>query len=216
MFGSSKKSKAIRHLQNIQTELKSVDNISEFNVWKKSAIGAIKTYAPSQTDIISAIDSILSFKAGTGFKTGSHEARQARNEMLGIVPYDIDRAKNTAAAHIENIIRHIEANDLDSEKTDKTSFWERHFTVNSLGTLWLATIALLLTACLVGYPSFYMMGKNSGRDEMQRQVNILSAQVDNLTNRTQILTDSVAILQVESKKCQTIPNQNSNKHPKHQ
>lgn len=189
-----------------KTKLQNIKTFSEFVIWSRTLIDLTNTHAPNLTAILSGLE--LLRKVPSKPKTSnrpqmvSQYLKKPNNDNL------VPSKKEKANEYINQIIDYIKQNPI---KYDKKSYWETHFTVNSLGTLWIATIALLLTATLVGYPVCCTMGRNAGKDEMQRQVNILSTQKDDLTQKDSVLRDSFAMLQIELKKCKSIPSDKTSK-----
>lgn len=190
---SSKKKRAIKHLESIQSGLDTVIDYQEFNIWKRSALGAIRTYTPGHSDVITAFEGLLTFKPGSGFiKTRLEEKPRPK---VGFTNEEVATAKGIATRHITNLIEHIKVNGIEADKGSAGSFWEKTFDAKTLlGTI-AAFLAIIVTLIVVGLPNAYRSGfdtaKSNTEAARQREVDKLNDKVDSLNQKIQELRDSI-------------------------
>jgi len=185
----------IRQFEIQRTNLESIHTYEEFAIWTRYVIDLTNNYVPSLNSILSGLNLLLDVPLIP--RNAAKPRNVTNNDHL------VPKKKTKANTYINQIIEHLKNNEL---KKDKKSFLEKHFTLNSIATLWIATIAILITACTGGFYYYYTLGRNSSKDEMQQQFNLLSSKVIDMTKQSNILRDSTMILQTELVRCQSESN----------
>jgi len=128
-------SKIIEQFKTQKDKLRTIETFAAFAIWVRFLIDLTNKYAPHLTNAIQGLNYLLQIP--TAIRNSTSKKKATNNDNL------VPSRKIKADEYLTQIIEHLKENPV---KFDKKSFWETHFTVNSLATLWIATIAIIFPA----------------------------------------------------------------------